>query len=127
MQILLLMFIIVIFHGMIAMISKLLSQNKKQMEEQLSLLNWIKIGLILRESRSEHDALADEDPNVYFSNKQTNKIFKKHSQLEEFNLSEDDFNKHIFKKINFTDKVFGSSDATFTNTNLINSIQPNAP
>ena len=40
-------FVMLVYWCVITLISRLIAQNKKQTQEYLSLLNWIKIGVIL--------------------------------------------------------------------------------
>ena len=67
------------FHAIITFTSRLLAENKKQLEEYLMLLNWIKIGITLKQSDDDPDKedSKEEDESNKKKKKRKNKKKKK--------------------------------------------------
>ena len=90
--------ILVGFHAIITLLSILMNAIKKQGMEYLSLLNWIKVGVILWQANDKDE---QEDSQVQFANKVALKIFKKSFANKDKELTDPEFNQKIFDRIDF--------------------------
>ena len=77
---------------MITVISRLLAQNKRQVSEYLYLLNWIKVGLILKDEKTGELA---------FSNYEARRLFSKISKHQDDELTQEELSQKILTKCDF--------------------------